>query len=120
MNGDGKPDLVVANWCESPTQGTTSNVGVLLNKGDGTFWPAVTYDAGGYHAFAISVGDVNGDRKPDLILAIGCADVGAPLPQGVLLGNGDGTFQSVHNYPSGGWIHRLFRHGSRYERRSLP
>jgi len=40
VNGDGKPDLVVAN-------GNSKNVGVLLGNGDGTFRAVVTYDSGG-------------------------------------------------------------------------
>jgi len=105
VNGDGKSDILVANWCVSSKECTSSSVGVLLNKGDGTFQPVVTYDTGGHHAFSVSVADVNHDGKPDLVVAIGCADIFDQCTDGsvgVLLGNGDGTFQAVHNYPSGG------------------
>src|SRR5215472_7690972 len=37
VNGDGKADILVANWCMSSKQCASSTVGVLLNKGDGTF-----------------------------------------------------------------------------------
>ena len=43
VNGDGKPDLVVAN-CSEVTCSSTGSVGVLLGNGDGTFQPAVVYD----------------------------------------------------------------------------
>jgi hypothetical protein len=60
------------------------------------FLPAVAYDSGGEAAESVAVADVNGDGKPDLIVANGTNNVG------VLLGNGDGTFQPAVNYSSGG------------------
>jgi hypothetical protein len=39
FNGDGTPDLAVANR-------TSNTVSILLDKGDGTFKPAVTYAVG--------------------------------------------------------------------------
>jgi hypothetical protein len=105
VNGDGKPDLLVANNCAS-ADCTNGSVGVLLGKGDGTFQPAVTYDSGGFEAQSVAVGDVNGDGKLDLLVANAiCLNVAAcgTGSVGVLLGNGDGTFQSVVTYTSGGF-----------------
>jgi VCBS repeat protein/FG-GAP repeat protein len=113
VNGDSQLDLVVANWCVSVSACASSNVGVLLNTGHGTFQPVVTYDTGGYHAFAVSINDMNGDDIPDLIVANGCGDsFNQPggCPDGsasVLLGNGDGTFQASHSFPSGGSLSAL-------------
>jgi FG-GAP-like repeat len=98
VNGDGKPDLVVANICASSTDCSKGTVAVLLGNGDGTFQTAVTYGSGGQGASSVAVGDLNGDGKPDLAVANG----GSPQV-GVLLGNGDGTFQPVQTYPSGGF-----------------
>ena len=107
MNGDGKPDLVVANcsnanyFCEG-----NGSVGVLLGKGDGTFQPAVTYDAGNSsYGPDIVVADVNGDGKPDALVANSWCVNGACSAPGaiaVLLGNGDGTFGAAAHYTSGG------------------
>jgi hypothetical protein len=73
LNGDGAPDLVVA--VNGPLQ-------VLLGKGDGTF-EALPPLANNLRGAVVSVTDVNGDGKLDLVLS---------APESVLLGNGDGTF----------------------------
>jgi hypothetical protein len=95
VNGDGKPDLLVANECGAlDDNGFCSGsgiVGVLLGNGDGTFQPAVSYDSGGGGAYSVAVADVNGDGKPDLIVA-------SIESVAVLLGNGDGTFQPAVSY----------------------
>jgi len=66
FNGDGKPDLVVAN----ESGGTVS---VLLNTTAAgatapTFAPQVTF-AVGVNPESVAVGDFNGDGKPDLAVA---------------------------------------------------
>ena len=61
VNGDGKPDLVVAN----DQSGTVS---VLLGNGNGTFQAQATF-ATGSMPDSVAVADVNGDGKPDLIVA---------------------------------------------------
>jgi hypothetical protein len=88
FNGDGKPDLAVAN-----TSG--GNVSVLLGKGDGTFQAAVNYGAG-TEADSVTVGDFNGDGKPDLAVADYNDGTVTVLP-----GNGDGTFRVAANYGAG-------------------
>ena len=98
VNGDGNPDLVVANQSADSTGGNGS-VGVLLGNGDGTFRAAVPYPSGGYQTEAIALADVNLDGKLDLVVTSCC---GARGVVGVLLGNGDGTFQPATTYDSGG------------------
>jgi hypothetical protein len=105
VNGDGKPDLLVANSCGSSDNcAGNGTVGVLLGKGDGTFQPAVAYSSGGFLAVSVAVGDVNGDGKPDLLVANQCTDdLCANGSVGVLLSNGNGTFQPAVAYSSGGY-----------------
>src|SRR3989442_6370223 len=95
LNGDGKPDLVVANLCSTGTNCEfpipNGTVGVLLGNGDGTFQVVVGYSPGGTLAQAVAVADVNGDGKPDLLVAVRVSNIGDGAA-GVLLGNGDGTF----------------------------
>ncbi len=107
VNGDGKRDIVVANWCASSShcQVNTedSTVGVLLGNGDGTFQKVVTYDSGAAFSGSVAVADVNEDGKPDLLVASQCASQCAHVGQvSVLRGNGDGTFQTAVAYASGG------------------
>jgi hypothetical protein len=103
FNGDGKPDLAIANECLNVSC-TTGSVSVLLGNGDGTFQAAQSYASGGYEATSVAVGDVNGDGKPDLVVANGCqSDTECTNGVvGVLLGNGDGTFQAAQTFSSGG------------------
>ena len=105
FNGDGKADLVVANECPD-SNCNAGAVSVLLGNGDGTFQAPQTYSSGGSEAYAVAVADVNKDGKADLIVANGCesANQCANGVVGVLLGNGDGTFQSASTYASGGVV----------------
>jgi Bacterial Ig-like domain (group 3)/FG-GAP-like repeat/Abnormal spindle-like microcephaly-assoc'd, ASPM-SPD-2-Hydin/FG-GAP repeat len=86
FNGDHHPDIAVAN------DNSTGGVQVLLGKGDGTFQPAVTYSTGGTYDYSIAIADFNGDGKLDL--AVGDVSAGFTGAVSILLGNGDGRFQS--------------------------
>ena len=58
----------------SGTQGYTSQVAVLdLDEVSPLFLPAVFYGSGGEPAGSDVIADVNGDGKPDLIVADDCA-----------------------------------------------
>jgi hypothetical protein len=63
LNGDRKPDLATANPGTEESAGET--VSVLLNNGDGTFGPWLDYGTGS-RPISVAMGDLNGDRKPDL------------------------------------------------------
>jgi len=108
VNGDGKPDLVVADAYSISINSYSVNgdVSLLMGNGDGTFRPAQVYSSGAYNAASVVVGDVNGDGKIDVVVADNCIIQVCSLigSVGVLLGNGDGTLRAAPTYPSGGWI----------------
>ena len=87
FNGDGKPDLAVANT-------VSSDVSILINNGDGTFKAAVNSPAGTAPQ-AMAAGDLNGDGKLDLVVINeGDPSTGVNGVVFLLLGNKDGTFQA--------------------------
>ncbi len=79
VNGDGNPDIVVANR-------NSSKVSVLIGKGDGLFFPPVSYSTNNFDPKNVILEDFNRDNKLDI--AVGESG-------GVLLGNGDGTFKPL-------------------------
>lgn len=72
-------------------------ISVLLGKGDGTLQSPVDY-ATAQGPEAVKVGDFNGDGKLDLAVA---AESSTAAVVSVLLGRGDGTFQTTTDYPVG-------------------
>jgi VCBS repeat protein/Big-like domain-containing protein len=89
FNGDGIPDLVVANSDQ------IGSVSVLLGNGDGTFQPQAAYPTGSFPD-ALVLADFNNDG----ILDIATADSG-DNDISILLGNGDGTFAAPAVYAVG-------------------
>jgi Bacterial Ig-like domain (group 3)/FG-GAP-like repeat/FG-GAP repeat len=87
FNGDGKLDVVVANF-------GSDSVNVLLGNGDGSFQKHVDF-ATGKLPRSVAVGDFNGDGKLDLAVT---AEGDFSLVVSILLGNGDGSFQSHVDY----------------------
>jgi len=60
LNGDGKPDLAIANVDTS-----SNNVSVMLMNGDGSFAPANDFSVG-LTPRSVVIGDFDGDRKADI------------------------------------------------------
>ncbi len=103
LNGDGRPDLVVANCASIGPSGCDGGLDVLLGNGDGTFQSPVGYRSGGIRTFSVAIADVNRDGTPDLVATNVCADSTCTRGSvGVLLGNGDGTFQTAATFDVGG------------------
>lgn len=91
LNGDGKADLVgVFN---------DGAVQVFLNQGDGTLDSGVTYISGADlpPPPELVLGDFNGDKVIDIAVSTKGSDQNSQFggEQKVLLGNGDGTFQTA-------------------------
>jgi FG-GAP-like repeat/Abnormal spindle-like microcephaly-assoc'd, ASPM-SPD-2-Hydin len=88
FNGDHKPDLVTVD---------PPSISVLLGNGDGTFQAPVNTPQPSTTP-VIGLGDFNRDGKLDLAAA---AQSGFGSQVVILLGNGDGTFQTGASYTTG-------------------
>ena len=89
FNGDGKPDIAtLATYQKSVV------VSVSISNGDGTLQPAQMYSLGlglsSHKQVKLVAADLNGDGNLDLVVADG--------PVWVMMGNGNGTFQSATQY----------------------
>jgi hypothetical protein len=104
FNGDGKLDLAVGGTENATAPPGVGFVNILLGNGDGTFQAGAQYISSFLYVFpGLSVDDVNGDGKLDLVLDWGspnCCNNG-PQFAGIMPGNGDGTFQPEMDYPLG-------------------
>lgn len=106
VNADGIPDILVANCGVANDElsecGTTTVLGTLIGKGDGTFREVMTQSWKG-NILYLALADVNNDGKIDALVSqqssceYGCQNGGVA----VLLGNGDGTFRFIAVYDSG-------------------
>jgi len=71
------------------------------------FASAVDYGSGGYGTNSVAVADLSGDGKADIVVAncgsSGSSGCSSPGLVGVLLGNGDGTLQTVVLTVRVGW-----------------
>ncbi|HJR79406.1 MAG TPA: FG-GAP-like repeat-containing protein [Anaerolineales bacterium] len=93
FNSDGKQDLAVS------INSAQISLSLLMGNGDGTFNAPVNFpNTTGVDAPAIVATDVNNDTRLDLLIAHTLACFTGPCVSSddltIMLGNGDGTFQS--------------------------
>src|SRR5712691_1503412 len=88
FNGDGKPDLAVAN-------ANSNTVSILLGVGTGSFSPAADFAVRTAPLF-VAIGDLNGDVKLDLAVANANSNTVS-----ILLGDGTGSFSPAADFAVG-------------------
>jgi uncharacterized repeat protein (TIGR02543 family) len=99
LNGDGLPDLVAARGGTDVPPNADDSVFVMLARSSGGFNVPTTVKTG-TNTVQLALADVNGDGKLDLI-AVNYGYQGTAQAAGsvsVLLGKGDGTFQTPAAY----------------------
>ncbi len=89
FNSDGFPDLATAN-------SYSTTVSVLINKGDGTFFPAKTF-AAGPSPTGIGAADFTGDGKLDIVVTNNAPSSSLSL----LRGTGSGRFRAPLSFEAG-------------------
>lgn len=96
LNGDGKPDLISANY----NAGSGQKIFVLLSQGNGTFTNPVGYAVGSVARVVPT--DMNGDAIVDLVVA-----GYETRTVEVLRGQGNGTFAATVPYSAQGYSYGI-------------
>lgn len=94
LDRDGNPDLVVVNAAPDP-QLDAYTISVMMGHKHGTFDAPIKYPLAA-EASDIAVGDLNDDRKPDVIVTLRMVDKVA-----VLMGAGEGNLAPPAEYAVG-------------------
>jgi len=99
LNADTIPDVVITN-------GESDTATVRLGKSDGTLQAAIHYPSGpniGEKLIPTNpvLTELNGDSALDIVVVNTREGGSGPGSLGVLLGNGDGTFQNAQTYATG-------------------
>lgn len=110
FNGDGKLDLLASSQESTSRNGNQFDLNIFIGNGNGTFQPAqriatIAVPVGDLGAPSYLVTDLNQDGKLDIVFSNFTGQVG------ILLGNGDGTFQSPVYYTVGSRFYFAFQVG---------
>ena len=88
FNNDNHLDIAVTNY-------GTSNIGILLGYGDGTFANQTTYTTlSNSHPSSLALADFNYDYHLDIVVSNNGSGT-----MGIFFGHGDGTFEAQRIYP---------------------
>lgn len=93
LDGDGHLDLVVSN--DRPDRKL-----VYLNDGTGHYRMASTFGDSTWSTRYVTVADVNGDHRPDLMVANRSSNPANPRPSFVCLNDGRGAFPTCKPLPT--------------------
>lgn len=107
LDNDGDADVVAA---VSALYGSSDNLLVFMNNGDGTLAPKVEYDAGeslscGNNVIGVCIADINNDSYGDILFGNTACSSGSVL--GILKNNGNGTFGAPSIYSINGKPDRI-------------
>jgi hypothetical protein len=81
VDGDGRPDIVLS------LENSSAQLAVLRNQGGGVFGSPMLIGEAGLYTSALAIGDVNGDKIPDLVA------LDSHVPQiTIFVGMGGGVF----------------------------
>ena len=106
LDGDGRPEIVIAGDRDVGTDQRAGRLTVLRNLAGGTFGRPEDYEIGP-HASSIVFADLNDDGRTDIIAttsvrAAATDDHGVGTSLSILFGYGDGTFLPSADYPLNG------------------
>ncbi len=91
FNGDGHADLALG----ISVFGEETDLHIYPGNGDGTFGTMASYQGRRGTATGLSLGDLNGDGRPDLVLAINRSLRPPKSTLAIFLGSADGSFQTA-------------------------
>ena len=97
IDGDGKPEIVVSNYY-------TQNISIFLNTstpGNISMAPAINFPSGNY-VLGASIADLNGDGKPEVILACQGNNFLSVYTNSSTIGHISFSNETSFNAPSGG------------------
>jgi hypothetical protein len=104
LNGDGFPDMAVANTGDPwSIPGAAGDLRVFLNDGAGGFGAPLQFPLDVHYNYpygwtipvSLAIGDVSGDLRTDVVVAItGQPAIGVPSEVSLLGGNGNGSLQA--------------------------